>query len=790
MFNRIREWIQNNRPIAVIIGMAFVGVVALVLASGFFEIQVSEFFAVGPCNNNNEGTMRCRINVVEECDGSEWIQVDDCSPDRCTYEGGGAGCGGGSPSTPEPCDPVAASTWKDGANACKPEPSPSPVAPPVPENWWAHRELQNRSGLPALATSTPYGANLSGYTCFGFTIPEGNPWSNIDTLTGGTLPATGGAGSYTLTGQFFNNCPWEVEMTGGAAGSPKGTGGYIFKPDGTIDEPIEGLDNLITRNFTTLIPSCWNYVHLPADGSQVGCTGTYSITLDLSGLNAGRVEAALGWVHHDEIGSAPGDVTRQDGYTIVVETKRDCAGAPGETCASQMGGGGGSSGISGPGPGGSFNCGTGESSDGCWCGEWTDAIWAQRHANAGHSCNPGYVLTAEYKAFLAEHVPSFSVGDGAPDGTSDDDILNWSRNEVQAFIDIMDDNFVGGNQGCTPKSSGIDYAGIQEKYFAIGAGGIGLSGNGSSAVGATCRLNIGIDPSVLTATCTNGRAPINLSWNIPIGAVANGLIKRTDGGDGQFLSDIGRLTTNYSDTDVEPGHSYQYQHKVHASVASEPVDVEIDADGTCRVLGGATETHTICQSNACVLVDGAGTDECSSDVDCGGGTTEPVCGDGTCNGSESCNSCADDCGSCNTGCGDNICGSNETCSSCTVDCGSCSATCGNDVCDSGESPQNCAHDCGSPGAACNDGVCDKSESCSSCSNDCGICGPGGGQTGGGGGIGGAGQTPTGPGEAVFLAFMLASVTVLLYVSYTHTTLFRRREIQKVSDDRDSMDFRQ
>jgi hypothetical protein len=56
------------------------------------------------------------------------------------------------------------------------------------------------------------------------------------------------------------------------------------------------------------------------------------------------------------------------------------------------------------------------------------------------------------------------------------------------------------------------------------------------------------------------------------------------------------------------------------------------------------------------------------EYDTGAGGTS--CGDGSCNGSETCSSCAQDCGSC-TSCGDGSCNGSETCSSCAQDCGTC-----------------------------------------------------------------------------------------------------------------------
>lgn len=97
----------------------------------------------------------------------------------------------------------------------------------------------------------------------------------------------------------------------------------------------------------------------------------------------------------------------------------------------------------------------------------------------------------------------------------------------------------------------------------------------------------------------------------------------------------------------------------------------------------------------------------------GGGPIGPACGDGACDGGETCGSCPDDCGTC---CGDGICGGGETCQSCEVDCGPC---CGNNACDAGETCQSCEADCG---PCCGNGVCgDGGETCASCEADCGPC---------------------------------------------------------------------
>src|SRR5512136_1115277 len=92
------------------------------------------------------------------------------------------------------------------------------------------------------------------------------------------------------------------------------------------------------------------------------------------------------------------------------------------------------------------------------------------------------------------------------------------------------------------------------------------------------------------------------------------------------------------------------------------------------------------------------------------GTDLTGCGDGTCNGAETCTTCPGDCGICPT-CGDGTCNIGETCSSCPGDCGACPRCCGV--------------------------ICNGAETCSSCPGDCGACG-------GGGGGGGAGPLVINP----------------------------------------------
>ncbi len=58
--------------------------------------------------------------------------------------------------------------------------------------------------------------------------------------------------------------------------------------------------------------------------------------------------------------------------------------------------------------------------------------------------------------------------------------------------------------------------------------------------------------------------------------------------------------------------------------------------------------------------------------DAGSCSSSPVCGDGYCNGGETCTSCPADCRSCSPVCGDRVCNGAETCSTCSSDCGTCS----------------------------------------------------------------------------------------------------------------------
>jgi len=84
-----------------------------------------------------------------------------------------------------------------------------------------------------------------------------------------------------------------------------------------------------------------------------------------------------------------------------------------------------------------------------------------------------------------------------------------------------------------------------------------------------------------------------------------------------------------------------------------------------------------------------GNDECE-----GGRCLDVVCGDGTCDSSESCETCAGDCGACpvEPECGDGVCNGDETCNDCS-DCGACAPVCGDGVCEDPECASSCPADC-------------------------------------------------------------------------------------------------
>ena len=103
-----------------------------------------------------------------------------------------------------------------------------------------------------------------------------------------------------------------------------------------------------------------------------------------------------------------------------------------------------------------------------------------------------------------------------------------------------------------------------------------------------------------------------------------------------------------------------------AGVATTPDEIESLLKSTALDLGSAGVDSSY----------GAGLIQLYSALTEGVPPPAPVCGDGTCNGSEDCSSCDIDCGLCpppppDPVCGDNSCNGSEDCSSCAADCGVC-----------------------------------------------------------------------------------------------------------------------
>jgi hypothetical protein len=138
------------------------------------------------------------------------------------------------------------------------------------------------------------------------------------------------------------------------------------------------------------------------------------------------------------------------------------------------------------------------------------------------------------------------------------------------------------------------------------------------------------------------------------------------------------------------------------SVSIDPTDCE----GLSRsaALGNAFARVTVTYNSAC------GGDTCSHDLCTTGGPLDATCD--TCVGSI----CRADGYCCTTG-WDSTC-QNEVATICGLTCTA--DRCGDGICSASESCSSCASDCGAC-EACGDGICSASESCSSCASDCGAC---------------------------------------------------------------------
>lgn len=138
-------------------------------------------------------------------------------------------------------------------------------------------------------------------------------------------------------------------------------------------------------------------------------------------------------------------------------------------------------------------------------------------------------------------------------------------------------------------------------------------------------------------------------------------------------------------------------------------------DGTCEGTETAQNCPQDCQAGpVCgngTCESGENTQNCSQDCKSG-----PVCGNGTCESGENSENCTPDCPP-EPYCGDGQCNGNETKNSCPSDCGSPGPVCFNEICEEGESWQTCPSDCQKP-VICGDGTCEGNETTSNCPTDC------------------------------------------------------------------------
>jgi formylglycine-generating enzyme required for sulfatase activity len=142
-------------------------------------------------------------------------------------------------------------------------------------------------------------------------------------------------------------------------------------------------------------------------------------------------------------------------------------------------------------------------------------------------------------------------------------------------------------------------------------------------------------------------------------------------------------------------------------------------DGSSEVVGKDGVSQDAERLNDVVLDDADALDTLDSHADTKDGKDAedvpdvvlPTCGDGKCNGIETCDSCPADCGDC---CGNQACDYEETCDTCPADCGG--PCCGQGGCQTefGEDKCSCPEDCGDP---CADQECGDD----GCGGSCGDC---------------------------------------------------------------------
>ena len=209
-----------------------------------------------------------------------------------------------------------------------------------------------------------------------------------------------------------------------------------------------------------------------------------------------------------------------------------------------------------------------------------------------------------------------------------------------------------------------------------------------------------------------------------------------------FVIDVGDLgstsedpatppeTTGDPAADPEPEAAPEAAPEVVPDAAPDPAaDVPAETaaptcgDGVCN----GDETCTSCKADCGPCPPKCGDDACEpmKGETCSTcpGDCQPCssCGNGTCDADETCKTCPLDCKPCAPACGDHQCNGTETCTDCPGDCGPCAASCPDGFCNGGETCASCAADCGACAPVCGDQACNGSESCTDCPGDCGDC---------------------------------------------------------------------